>query len=101
MFIFPSIWDKIRSMTTSLFDDFQPVVSADEFTGDRSTKWWFVPESLLALAFFSLGVYFYAFSLFIHFKYIGAYACVALSCLPYTDVVLDLLLVWVGMLLLR
>ena len=101
MFTFPFLWDKKRSMVTSLFDDFQPVVSAGDFTGERSTKCWSIPESLLALDFFSLGVYFYAFSLFVHFKYTCAYACITLYCLPYTVVVLDQLLVWVGMLLLR
>ena len=96
MFTFPYMWDKRRSMATSLFDDFQPVVSAGDFTGDRSTKCWSIPESLLALVFFSLGVYFYAFSLFTHFVYTWAYVCIAFYCLPYTTVVLDLLLIgWV------
>ena len=36
MFTFPYMWDKRLSMETSLFDDFQPVVSAGDFTGDKS-----------------------------------------------------------------
>ena len=58
MFTFPYMWDKRCSMATSLFNDFKPVVPAGDFTGDKSTKCWSIPESLLALAFFSLGVYF-------------------------------------------
>ena len=51
------MWDKSRSMETSLFDDFHPVVSAGDFTRDRSTKCWSIQESLIALVLFSLGVY--------------------------------------------
>ena len=62
---FPTCGIKDVRWRLHCFDDFQPVVSAGDFTGDRSTKCWSIPESLLALVFFSLGVYFYAFSLLI------------------------------------
>ena len=62
MFTFPSMWDKRCLMATLLFDDFFPVVSAGDFTGEWSTNCWSISESLLDLVFFSLGVYiFYCF----------------------------------------
>ena len=63
-FTFLLLRDKKRSMATSLIqlsDDVQPVVSAGDFTGDRTDLCWSDQESILAFIFHVYWVFIYLF----------------------------------------
>ena len=86
MFTFPSWRDKKRSMATSLIqlsDDVQPVVSAGDFTRDRTDLCWSDQESILAFIFMSIGCLFICLSILPALSHHPLYACIAfyMTCL--------------------